>query len=176
MSKDITLRIRYHEETGVIQVLNEKGIFVGREKIKEIISDLERFYRHMSDREIDIYIQATTERWKERKSRTGEKPGYIYLFESYDGFIKIGQSKRPEKRVKEMNTPYRPKMIHKIQTSNMDTCERYLHKKVAHCRCDGEWFLLSAEELSWLMHKNVLDVEQTSFMEYFPVTEEAQRR
>jgi hypothetical protein len=88
-------------------------------------------------------------------------PGFVYLVGSPDGYCKIGRAKEIHARIAAINLqlPFRVELIHSIETSDMVWAERWLHKKYAHCRMNGEWFLLTAEDINWI--KSLTRLEQS---------------
>lgn len=71
---------------------------------------------------------------------------YIYLIQSLeDGYYKIGVSKHPNKRIKELNTGNSSplKLIETYQTEYADKIERALQRRYAHLHKKGEWFDMS---------------------------------
>lgn len=84
-------------------------------------------------------------RWQQRDIR------YIYLIHDpkNSGLYKIGFSKDPKRRLKELNGSTKLpvelgfKMIHTIETDNVYRAEKILHKKYGAYRKNGEWFELS---------------------------------
>jgi uncharacterized protein YeeX (DUF496 family) len=59
--------------------------------------------------------------------------------------VKIGRSKNPEKRLKQLSTgsPYKLEIIKKIRGN--ENLEREIHDKFSHLRMNGEWFELTDE-------------------------------
>lgn len=88
-------------------------------------------------------------------------PGYIYLIKSEDGSYKIGKSKNPHTRHKNLSTKfaYQTTLIHTIQASNMERSEKYLHEKFKDIRLNGEWFALTPEDVQWICSLTTLDQE-----------------
>lgn len=78
--------------------------------------------------------------------------GYVYVLRSGD-FIKIGKSKQVDQRVTQISpkTPMPVTLLHSIACEDMSQVEAALHRRYAHYRTNGEWFLLPQEELSWLL-------------------------
>jgi len=74
------------------------------------------------------------------------KKGYVYLAEADNGTYKIGQSIRPEERIRTIGVklPYALKVNHVIPTDDMEITECILHDMFATKRVGGEWFELDA--------------------------------
>jgi len=71
---------------------------------------------------------------------------YVYLIQSLeDGYYKIGVSKHPNKRIKELNTgnPSPLKLIETYQSKFAEKIERTLQRRYTHLRKEGEWFDMS---------------------------------
>ena len=71
---------------------------------------------------------------------------YVYLIQSQeDGYYKIGVSKHPKKRVKQLQTGNSSelKLIESYQSEYANKKERTLHNQLTHCKKEGEWFDMS---------------------------------
>jgi hypothetical protein len=146
--KAIILTI-YRDSDGVSSVLTKDGEFMDRREMTTLLKDLQKFYQGMSDHEIERYIEYAKNR-KTSNSRGRDKNGYVYLIKSYDDFFKIGQAINPRTRLAGFQMPYKPKIIHTIPVTDMDWSERYLHRKFAHKRVDGEWFVLDSKDVAYI--------------------------
>lgn len=71
---------------------------------------------------------------------------YVYIITDGEGY-KIGFSKSPEKRLKELQTANKNKLqlIHTQEVKFGQQTERALHNFLAQYRQEGEWFLLSLD-------------------------------
>lgn len=90
--------------------------------------------------------------------------GYVYLIRSGD-FIKIGKSKNVDNRLTQISpkTPMPVTLLHSIACEDMSQVEAALHRRFAHYRTNGEWFLLPREELNWLL--TIKTVGRTALLE-----------
>ena len=74
---------------------------------------------------------------------------YIYLIRSQeDGYYKIGISKHPQKRIKQLQTGNSSelKLIESYQSNYANSIENTLHRRYSHLNKEGEWFELSVVE------------------------------
>ena len=74
---------------------------------------------------------------------------YIYLIQSIEnGYYKIGVSKHPKKRVKQLQTGNSSelKLIESYQSEHAHKVERTLQRRYAYLKKEGEWFDLSIKE------------------------------
>lgn len=69
----------------------------------------------------------------------------IYIIKLH-GLYKIGRSYDPEKRIKSMQLPGVPEVVH-IARPVPENAERMLHEKFFANRVYGEWFRLTDEEV-----------------------------
>lgn len=78
----------------------------------------------------------------------------IYLIKSLnEGIYKIGVSKNPNKRLKEIQTgnPAPVEIVQLYETEMAYKVEKALHNRYSHFNTHGEWFELSIkEEMSFL--------------------------
>lgn len=73
----------------------------------------------------------------------------IYLIRSKEnGYYKIGISKNPQKRLKQLQTGNASELeiIHLYKTEYASKIEKTLHNLYSHNRLEGEWFDLSIVE------------------------------
>jgi hypothetical protein len=99
-------------------------------------------------------------RWQETPNFL--RPGYVYVLGTmvngrpYE-FAKIGKATDPIRRLTDIETAYRTEprlpfgvdghlLIMECWYEDMDKVERYLHKRYAKQRLNGEWFRLNRED------------------------------
>lgn len=95
---------------------------------------------------------------------------YIYLIQSLeDGYYKIGVSKNPNKRVKQLQTGNSSelKLIETYQSKHANIVEKTIHRQLEHCKKEGEWFDMSLPDaLSFKMQcerveKNIIFLKKS---------------
>lgn len=74
--------------------------------------------------------------------------GYVYLMKSEE-FYKIGRTNSLGRREYELalQLPEEPTRVHVIKTDDPVGIEEYWHKRFAHKRRGGEWFVLDSEDI-----------------------------
>lgn len=80
------------------------------------------------------------------KTTTEEDNGYVYFIGNLQNkVVKIGFSKKPNKRLKQLQTgsPLKLKVIYKTKGSKLKEAD--LQKKFSKQRTQGEWFSISGE-------------------------------
>jgi len=73
---------------------------------------------------------------------------HIYLIQSLEtGYYKIGISKHPNKRIKELQTgsPCELRLVQVFKSEHCITIEKTFHNMFSHLHMEGEWFNLSLE-------------------------------
>jgi predicted GIY-YIG superfamily endonuclease len=79
---------------------------------------------------------------------------YVYLIQSLeDGYYKIGVSKHPKKRVKQLQTGNSSelKLIESYQTEYAHKIESALQNRYSYLKKEGEWFDMSiSNEVSFI--------------------------
>lgn len=75
--------------------------------------------------------------------------GYVYLMKS-GRYYKIGRTNAVGRRERELaiQLPEAPKAVHSIKTDDPVGIEEYWHKRFSSRRKNGEWFELSADDVS----------------------------
>lgn len=74
----------------------------------------------------------------------------IYILENNEKYYKIGYSKDPERRVKQLNTGNSTnlKLLHKFTCKYDSIIESNLQKRFKHKNIKGEWFDLSEDDIN----------------------------
>lgn len=78
---------------------------------------------------------------------------FIYFIRSSEGFVKIGLSNNPEKRLKTLQTasPYKLDLAYKMKGN--ESLEKYLHLLFAPYRAYGEWFQFSDAIIKFIQYQ-----------------------
>lgn len=73
---------------------------------------------------------------------------YVYLIRGNDGRYKIGITKNPKQRIRQLQTGNSDDLtiIETYQSENAFKIETALHNRFSHVRQSGEWFDLSVTE------------------------------
>jgi hypothetical protein len=72
----------------------------------------------------------------------------VYLIKAESSIYKIGTSKHPEKRIRQLQTGNQEKLelINTFESKYATLLESTLHQKYAHLKENGEWYGLSLED------------------------------
>lgn len=93
---------------------------------------------------------------------------YIYLIQSLEnGYYKIGVSKHPQKRMKQLQTgnSSQLKLIETYLSNRAHQIEKTIQRRFSHNRMEGEWFELSIEnEINFVNECKQID-ETLDFLE-----------
>jgi hypothetical protein len=78
----------------------------------------------------------------------------VYLLKA-GPYYKIGKAKDLDKRVKQirLQLPYPVEVMHSIETDDSSGIENYWHKRFACKRANGEWFLLTDDDVTAFMSR-----------------------
>lgn len=94
-------------------------------------------------------LEKTEEPDRDGKLEAIPHVGFVYLLRA-GPFYKIGKSKDPEKRIKQikLQLPYPVEIVHVVASSNMSYLETHWHKQFSEKRTNGEWFLLTDDDVA----------------------------
>lgn len=88
-----------------------------------------------------------------------EPAGYVYLLQDVDvtGFYKIGYTNNPERRLNKFGVelPFKTQVVDIIRTDDARLLERTLHRRYADKRRKGEWFDLTASEVTEIRNLDI---------------------
>ena len=92
---------------------------------------------------------------------------YVYLMLSEEtGLHKIGYSKNPEKRLKQLETGAgKLTLIEKFKTEYHSKIESTLHRNYSSMKRFGEWFELSMKDVSKFKEKCLLLEDNLKYLE-----------
>lgn len=77
--------------------------------------------------------------------------GYVYLLHADTGHYKIGFSRDPQKRLKDLDVgPMNITLIHSIPADDMANAELRLHQMLEAKRWKGEWFALNEDDVHFI--------------------------
>lgn len=131
---------------------------IGKEEIKKLQSNpyLSEYASKIIDTYLDGSLHKSVKQAKEDEQRKKIKktvPGYVYLLKSGE-YYKIGKAKNLKNRLDSLavgvKTPFDIKLIHSFKSNDYTADELSLHNKFSDKRSDGEWFVLSSEDVSWI--------------------------
>lgn len=87
-------------------------------------------------------------------------PSYIYIISDNNGYIKVGISKHPEKRLKQLQTGH-PNILTLLFTEEFECkrkhllkIEKLIHRKIYSIakHMKGEWFAVSEDQIDKIKH------------------------
>jgi hypothetical protein len=83
--------------------------------------------------------------------------GYVYVLRAETGHYKIGKTSNPKDRIRTFGVklPFRVEYELVIPSYNHHVLEKKLHERFAYCRLDGEWFLLTQEDVDRLRQEYI---------------------
>lgn len=80
-----------------------------------------------------------------------EPDGHVYVLGAQD-FYKIGKAKSVHKRLNQLviQLPWKVEVVHTIPCEGYGAAERELHRRFADRRANGEWFMLTPQDVEWI--------------------------
>jgi hypothetical protein len=86
------------------------------------------------------------------RARVVDNSGYVYLLQSPTSAYKIGKTGNPDSRFATFKTalPFEVEYVCVIKTDDMHSLEKELHKQFADKRVNGEWFVLSPNDVEFI--------------------------
>lgn len=132
---------------------NEKSIksLMSFQNIEDVIKNSESHTVATSDY---IKYNSVNEYSQFYKPVIAEKPGYIYLMEDCN-YYKIGKSANPKDREKKLITGNADiKLLHKIQTNNMNILESHTQKCFKKYKYKNEWFHKHSDILNYFINES----------------------
>lgn len=95
-----------------------------------------------------------------REPNTINKSGFVYICSSDIKRFKIGASKNPEQRVKDLGlgSSIKHTLLFKIKTNDMFKFEKLLHERYSSKNIHSEWFNLSTEDLQCIRNLSLADM------------------
>ena len=102
-----------------------------------------------ADKKIVDYVAAALALKQVGSGKPTGQPGFVYLLRSVTGFYKIGRTKNPKDRLRTFGVllPFEVEYEHIIPTDDMGRAEMTLHDRYAQKRGNGEWFMLSEQDV-----------------------------
>lgn len=98
------------------------------------------------------YMGGSLPEYKYTPVKPRDRKGYVYLIQSPTGAYKIGRTADPGDRLRTFNVklPFEVEYVCVIATDDMYALERQLHGKFAAKRVNGEWFILSPDDVEYI--------------------------
>lgn len=148
----------YEAEDGRHYLANNSGKIITRAEWEALKDRIDSFFATNPDDEI-AEVNAEKE-WSYQEKQTEPEPkpkphreGYIYLIHGEGTpWYKIGQTINPLRRIRELGTqgPFKYRMITCFLVDDMDGVENFLHTHHEKARVEGEWFLLTEDDVNEL--------------------------
>jgi hypothetical protein len=73
--------------------------------------------------------------------------GQVYIIKA-GRYFKIGKAKNAKARIRVLRLPFKHKAVAVFDVLDRHVAEKYLHRKFASQRVNGEWFRLSADDIT----------------------------
>lgn len=141
------LNYRYNEQfmteddlISIIRYCDEKSRYMATRELNRISNDIE-----LDKRKNKAYATA----------KDDDKRGFVYILFG-NGYYKIGKAKEIDRRVSQISPqlPFEVKLIGFIETDDALALESFYHEKYKDKRVNGEWFMLSDEDVISILGEN----------------------
>lgn len=152
----------WDDEPDTLAPYNDLGILYTREQWEIVKAQVDRFFSLVADGAVEEWNEAKTLENERRmlretsglvraKTRT-DHPGYIYVMLSGEGHCKIGKSRNPQDRQRNLGIklPFSIELLYTAQVRDMGLAELFLHKALSPFHLNGEWFSLPTDRLEWI--------------------------
>lgn len=131
--KDRKFPLRMHASGNYCKTIRGKQYYFGKDKKQAIIRYLKMREPILSEITRNISIRLPEQKGK-------KVTGYVYFVQSAAGPIKIGYSKDPQERIKDIATHNPERLFLLACTPGSLTDERRIHKVAKPYRIRGEWY------------------------------------
>lgn len=144
------------DKEGNAEITDYMGMPFQRDEVAWLMRVIQRYLEQHSAEKIDDLCNEWYDHMNSphRAKTTEYHPkqqvkGYIYLLYG-GGYFKIGKTTQLSARGKQISLqlPFEVKLVHSINTNNVDQAERYWHTKFKSKRLNGEWFSLNDEDVA----------------------------
>lgn len=159
--KDVILHVKRRGRTEMAPFLHNHKI-MSKERWLSLRALIDKFYNNTSMEEIEDYnANVDSARSAALESSKPVDRGVIYLLQSNVGYYKIGKSMNLDRRVGQhlRNYPVSLDVIHVVPVLRMTRCELYLLSLFAEKKMQGEWFLLSDDDVAWICSLDTFALE-----------------
>lgn len=133
-------------------VADQGGVVSTHEQVEWLIGRIRAFYERITPEEIE---RLNEDKKPQPPIFEGERPGVVYIFRQGDrykiGFTRAEVEKRRhqvELAMRRQNMPGAVSIVHVIETDHPQELEARLHIYFARHNIEGEWFLLSEDDLA----------------------------
>lgn len=163
--------LTFAREKRSIVPLKRHGIILTPGEWFDIKRHVDRFYQEVLAEDIDrrnektrasrIFDTHESAPLVPPPTRRVDRPGYVYILKSNNGYHKIGRTKNIDKRLVGIarDYPVHITALHYFPCRDCVGAELRLHRRFADCRLQGEWFDLSDEQVAWLVTITEKDTE-----------------
>lgn len=142
-------------------LVDQGGFIITTEEINNLLDKIASSYTRVGKEWIDNHNnelydeyfnrERVIERSKTESKKRKSSPGFVYLIKC-EGYYKIGMSNDPKNRIPHLSvlTPFNTSAICVIESEDMRLLEKQLHDKFTDKRVNGEWFVLSDEDVEYI--------------------------
>lgn len=131
------------------------GLLMGRELVPIVwywMKTLRKRKTTAVESNLASYMGGSLPEFKYTPVKPRDRKGHVYLIQSPTGAYKIGRTTDPADRLRTFNVklPFEVEYVCVIATDDMYALERQLHSKFAAKRVNGEWFILSPDDVEYI--------------------------
>ena len=153
--------LHHDKKTDSIVPVDQLGIMLKHEEVKELIKVLQlykkkfsqEFIKYSNDERLkDFYSEGPARNVSEKRKKI---MGHVYFLKSEYGTYKIGKTKQLGQRISSYKQlPFTTELVCTVRVSDIGFAEKVFHKLFSEKRDKGEWFKLTQDDINKIINRD----------------------